>query len=750
LVVTTGLPRRAARIAGLAATVGASIGLANLALAEGPDASLEAFFGETHVHTSWSLDSYLGFGVRGGPKAFYDYARGGPVERAGGLTVQLRSPLDWAATTEHAEYLGAVQSALDPDSRLSGTLAGRSLKFGNRIDSMATYKLLAVTLVKGYPMRELMAPDVLDTYWKKLVEIADEYYEPGVFTTFAAYEWTSTPQTANLHRNIFFADSGAVPDKPFSAIDSDDPRDLWKWMDAQREEGNELLAIAHNPNLSNGRMFTTDADDRGRPIDRAWAEARMRNEPLVELKQVKGQSETTPFLSPNDEFANYEVFIWQLLGGTGAPRQHGSYVRQAYRDGLALGRHLGANPYKFGVVSGSDVHNVAIPYRQDDYFGVHGTVDDSPEERMHGGDLGMKNTWPTPAGLTAVWAEENTRAAIFAGMKRKETYSTSGVRIRVRLFAGWDFDSGLLEKRNWTADAYARGVPMGGELPPSKQSSANGGSRAPRFVVWATKDPDSANLDRVQIVKGWTRNGQTFERVFDVAWSGERTPDPHTGAVPSVGNTVDLSKGTYQNTIGATALQTVWVDPEFDPALDAFYYARVLEIPTPRWSTIEAVKLGMVPPSGAGFQPVVQERAWTSPIWHTADARDGNAEPAAVTVTGLTKKGAAALDEAQLRALLVGKTVTIRNTVTDKRFEILHGADGRRLITAVDGDTPDYEIIGDLAHSNQLLYTIERGRYVVQLAGSAIEATVYRLGDRYYAARSNEFGYANYEVLPGD
>lgn len=737
--------RRAARIALLSATLALSIGLARLAVAD-PDPSRDAFFGETHVHTSWSLDSYLGFGVtRGGPTAFYDYAKGKSVEHAGGFDVKLRTPLDWAATTEHAEYLGAVQSAVDPDSRLSGTLAGRSLRFGNRVDSMATYKLLAATLVKGYPIDELMAPDVLDTYWKKLVDIADDYYEPGVFTTFAAYEWTSTPQTANLHRNIFFADTGAVPEKPFSAIDSDDPRDLWKWMDAQRKAGNELLAIAHNPNLSNGRMFTTETDDRGRPIDRAWAEARMRNEPLVELKQVKGQSETTPVLSPNDEFAGYEVFTWQLLGATGVPRQHGSYIRQAYRDGLALGRQLGANPYKFGVVSGSDVHNVAVPYRQDDYFGVHGTVDDTAEERMHGGDLGMKNTWPTPAGLTAVWAEENTRPAIFAGMKRKETYSTSGVRIRVRLFAGWDFDPSLFEKRDWAADAYARGVPMGGDLPAS-----TGRAGAPRFAVWATKDPDSANLDRVQIVKGWTRNGQTFEKVFDVAWSGDRKPDARTGALPPVGNTVNLSKGTYRNSIGATELKTVWVDPEFDPALDAFYYARVLEIPTPRWSTIQAVKLGIVPPSGAGFQPVIQERAWTSPIWHTADTRARKAGATGLTVAELARKGATALDEKQLRDLLVGRTVTIHNTVADRRFEILHGADGRRLITAVDGDTPDYEIIGDLAHSNQLLYTIEDGRYVVHLAGTAIEATVYRLGDRYFAARNNEFGYANYEVVPGD
>lgn len=725
-----------ATLAALACCISGSV----YAKSPAPNPDRNAYFGETHVHTAWSLDSYLGFGVTlGGPEDFYRYSLGEPIQHPGGYKAKITTPLDWAATTEHAEYLGAVQSALDPNSALSKTKTGKLLKLGNELNSMDTYKLLTVTMLKHHPIEELMTPDVLGTYWKKLVDIADKYYQPGKFTTFAAYEWTSTPNTANLHRNIFFLNTKKVPDMPFSSINSDDPRELWKWMDAQRKAGNELLAISHNSNLSNGRMYTTDTDDRGRPIDKAWAETRLRNEPLAELKQVKGQSETTPALSPNDEFANYEVFTWQLLGAKGAPRNYGSYIRQAYRDGLAMGNQLGANPYKFGVVSGSDVHNNAVPYRQKNYFGVHGTVDDTAKKRMHGGELGMNNLWPSPAGLSAVWAEENTREAIFAAMKRKETYSTSGVRIKVRLFGGWEYDSAVLKQKGWVKTAYAKGASMGGDLSPKSK-------QAPRFIVWAMKDPDSGNLDRIQIIKGWSKNGQTFEKVFDVAWSGKRKPDPESGKVPPVGNTVDILKGTYQNTIGAVELKTVWTDPEFDPSLDAFYYARVLEIPTPRWSTLQAIKLGMVPPSGAGFQPIIQERAWTSPIWYTPDAEARKAVKPSITVAELTQKGATKLDEAQLKELIVGKTIQIHNTVTGQRFEILHGEDGRRLITAVNGQTPSHDVMGDIAHSSQLQYEIRDGQYIVDIAGTSIEANVYKLGDKYMAARSNEFGYANYEI----
>lgn len=714
--------------------------LAAPALALDHNAKRNPYFGEQHVHTSWSLDSFLAFGnTLSGPEEFYQYALGQTIEHgAGGFPVKITKPLDWAATTEHAEYLGAIMEAQNPDSPLAKTLLGKGLKFGSREFGPAVYKLLAAGLVKGRPIEELKSREVLAPIWKRLVDIADQYYRPGQFTTFAAYEWTSTPKTSNLHRNIFFRDTRHVPEIPFSAIDSDDPRELWKWMDAQRAAGNELLAISHNSNLSNGLMFPTEVDDKGRPIDRAWAESRMRNEPLAELKQVKGQSETTPGLSPNDEFAGYEVVSWQLLGSKADPRDYGGYIRQAYKDGVAMQHARGYNPYKFGVVSGSDSHSTAVPYRQKNFFGVHGARDDTLQERLSGKEtMGFNNLWASPAGLSVVWAEENTREAIFAALQRKETYATSGTRIVLRLFGGWEFGPDLLTQKDWVRAGYEKGVPMGGDLPPPK-------AKAPRFVVHAVKDPDSANLDRVQIVKGWTKHGQSFEKVYDVAWSGKRKPETATGKLPPVGSTVDISRATYKNTIGAVQLKAVWMDPEFDPGLDAFYYARVMEIPTPRWSTIQAAQLGRTPPDGVAA--TIQERAWCSPVWYTPDEAARKIAEPGVTVAELKQKGAVALDDAQLKSLIVGKTVDVRNTVTGRRFEILYGTDGRRLVTAVDGKTPDPEVMGELSHGAQLDYEIRGGHLLTEIAGMPFEVTVYRLGEKYFASRSNEFGFANYEV----
>jgi len=691
----------------------------------------KVYFGEQHVHTSWSFDAF-GFGdTLTGPEDFYRYAQGQPTPHPGGFTVKITKPLDWAAVTEHSEYMGMIQQASDPASplRKNAPFLAEALKLGTREDPMLAFKVLSVTIAKRHSVAELTDPAVVAPVWKRIVEIADEFNRPGKFTTFAAYEWSSTPGARNLHRNIFFLDTKKVPPVPFTAIDSEDPRALWAWMEDQRKAGNELLAVSHNANLSDGVMFPTEVDDKGRTIDRAWAETRMRNEPLTELKQVKGQSETTPGLSPNDEFADYEVFVWQLLGAgaKGPPREYGSYVRQAYKDGVALEQARGFNPYKFGVVGGSDSHVSVVPYRQENFFGVHGTVDDTPEKRVSGASvLGLNSLWVSPAGLSAVWAEENTREAIFSGLRRKETYTTSGVRIQLRFFGGWGLDATLLEQEDWPRAAYARGVPMGSDLPaPAAQ--------APSFAVSALKDPDSANLDRIQIVKGWSQSGQSFEQIYDVAWSGARRPDPSTGKLPPVGSSVDLAKGTYTNRIGGAELGSVWTDPDFDPSLDAFYYVRALEIPTPRWSTIQAVQLGRVPP--AGVAATIQERAWSSPIWYTptAEARKG-AKPG-VTLAELGRKGAVALDDAQLRELVVGKTLRVRNMVTGRVYEILYGTGGQRLVTAVDGKTPDLHSLAETFHGGQARYEIRDGRLTTQIAGTPFEVTVYRLGDRYLASR---------------
>ncbi len=707
------------------------------------NAERRVYFGEQHVHTSWSFDAFAFGDTLTGPEDFYRYALGNPTPHPGGYTVTITKPLDWGAVTEHSEYMGMIQEAMDPESplRKSAPFVAKALEVGVRADPLLAFKVLSVTIAKAHPVEEMTNPRVVAPVWRRIVEIANKYNQPGKFTTFAAYEWTSSPSSKNLHRNIFFLDAKKVPQAPFTSIDSDDPSELWKWMDSQRAAGNEVLAVSHNANLSDGLMFPTEVDDKGRPIDRTWAETRLRNEPLTEMKQVKGQSETTPGLSPNDEFANYEVFVWHILGSKGGPpREYGSYVRQAYRDGVALEQARGFNPYKFGVVSGSDSHVSVVPYRQENFFGVHGTVDDTPEKRIDGATvLGLNSLWIGPAGLSAVWAEENTREAIFAGMKRKETYSTSGVRIPLRFFGGWSYGAELVQQRDGVETAYAQGVSMGADLPAPR-------AKAPTFAVWALKDPDSANLDRVQIVKGWSRSGQSFERIYDVAWAGARKPDPVTGRVPPIGSTVDLAKGTYTNTIGAAQLETVWTDPDFDPSLDAFYYVRVLEIPTPRWSTIQAVKLGRVPPSGAGFGPTIQERAWSSPIWYTPSPDARKVAKPGVTVAGLEQQGAVALSDAQLKALVVGNTLRVRNIVTGQRFEVLYGTTGRRLVTAIDGKALDLSAAGELMHGAESQYEIRNGRLTTDVDGAPFEVSVYKLGDEYIAARSNEFGYANYAV----
>ena len=453
------------------------------------------------------------------------------------------------------------------------------------------------------------------------------------------------PNNMNLHRNIFFKDCRHVPQAPFSALDSEDPTDLWTWMDAQRKAGNELLAISHNANLSDGRMYPTDIDIHGRPIDRAYAEDRMRNEPLIEMKQVKGQSETHPLLSPNDEFANYEVFSL-LLGNPAGRIPHiiGSYARQALKDGLTLEDTKGFNPYKFGFGGGSDSHATGVPYRQNNFFGAHGIIDGTIEARMSGRLFaGIDPRLLTTGGLTGVWAEENTRESIFNAMQRKETFAVSGPQIKVRFFGGWQYSPGMAAQKDWVKTGYDNGVPMGGDLPPMPAFGPLGTPAAPTFILWAVKDPTSGNLDRIQIIKGWTKSGQSFEKVFDVAWAGDREPDKWTGRVPPIGSSVDVEKAAYTNNIGAVELKAVWADPEFDPSLYAFYYARVLEVPTPRWTTIQAAQLGIAPPDVTAA--TIQERAWSSPIWYAPTAEARKAAKASPTVDALKQQGATSLDD---------------------------------------------------------------------------------------------------------
>jgi len=699
-----------------------------------------AYFGELHIHSSWSVDAYVFGTQRLGPEEATKYAMGQPTIHPGGFKVQLKQPLDFTIVMDHSEYTGALAMADDPNSplRKNSPILADTLRFGTWANGMDLYKLLAVTLIKGTPIKTLQGPEVAGYAWKQIGIIADRHYKPGTFTTFPGWEWTSTPDYKNLHRIVLFKNPARVPSDEFSSLDSTDPADLWKWMDQQEAAGNDVMAISHNGNLSDGVLYPRRLAWSGTPIDRKYADTRMRHEPVAEITQVKGQSETTPYLSPGDEFANFNVFVWMLLGAKGTPTDYGSYMRLALRDGIAMQGALGYNPYKFGFVAASDSHSAVSAYRQDNYFGEHSTFDDTPQKRLSPiRHLNMDNRQVNPAGLAGVWAEENTRESIWDAVRRKETFATSGLRMKVRLFGGWQYHPAMVKAKDWVKTARAKGVPMGGDLPEKT-------SKAPSFIVWAERDPTGPNLDRIQIIKGWAKQGQSFEKVYDVAWAGARKLEPATGKLPQIGSTVDISKGAYKNTIGGSELIGVWTDPDFDPVLDAFYYARVLTIAVPRWTTIDAAKLGVTPPEMVPL--TVQERAWSSPIWYTPTADARKLASRGVTVDDLKQQGAAALTDAQLKTMIVGKTVRVHNVVTGHRFEILYGVNGQRLVTAMDGKPLDPAAMGDLMFDAETRYEIRGGHLITYLHGTPFEVTVYKIGDRYVASRSEEYGYANYEV----
>jgi len=712
------------------------------ALAQKKNPERDAYFGQTHLHTSWSLDAYILGNTLAGPDEAYKFATGQPIRHPAGYEVKISRPLDFQGVTDHSEYVGAIQQANTPGTALNKLPIAERLRVKSQADAMKVFQWLAASIAKNEPVKELTDPAVAGSVWKENIAIADKYNKPGKFTAFCSYEWTSMPNAQNMHRNIFFKDCGKVPVVPFSALDSDHPSDLWTWMDGQRKAGNESLAISHNANLSNGLMFPLEVGTKGRPIDAAWAQQRMDNEPLTEIKQVKGTSETHPALSPNDEFAGYEIMSFLIGIDNSFSKLYGSYAREAWQNGLAMQSSRGYNPYKFGVVGAGDSHNTAAPYTQSNFFGAHAGIDPTPEVRLSGKNAsGMDVLKTGPSGLAGVWAEENTRESLFEAMRRKEVFGTSGVRIRVRLFGGWEFGRETPMQKDWVKTGYAKGVPMGGDLPAPK-------GKAPSFMVWALKDPEDGNLDRIQIIKGWTKSGQIFEKVYDVAWSGKRKPDPATGKVPAVGNTVNVTNASYTNTIGAVELKTVWTDPEFDPSLHAFYYARVLQIPTPRWSTHDAKKLGILPPSDA--PATLQERAWSTPIWYTPTPEAARGAQSGATVADLTQRGAVALNDTQLKDLVVGKTLKVRNTVTRQQFDILYGLDGRRVITEGDGKAPKPAQLAEALHpgvsGSSATYAIRNGRIVTTIETTPFEIAVYKVGDKYMAARSNEFGFANYEV----
>jgi len=578
------------------------------AVAENP--LRDAYFGNLHIHTSYSFDGFTN-GCPTTPADAYRWAQGEAIPGGGGgPDLQIKVPLDWYAVSDHAEYMGVFKRMANPEDPLSKLPIAADITSKDQSVAFAAFAKVLEGMNKGIADPDLNKPEINKSVWKEIVETADKYNKPGTFTTFPAFEWTSAPNNRNLHRVVLFESSTNVPELPFSTLDSDKPEELWKYMDQARSNGAKLLAVPHNGNASDGMMFDAN-DSYGNPIDAAYSASRMKNEPLYEISQIKGTSEAHPSLSPNDEFAGFEIWDYTLSAITERPtKRQGSYVRQALRDGIVMESEGKGNPFKYGFIGDSDTHNSAASVEEDNYTGKF-AFENNAEHRLNGPEGFEESNKQqvrefSSGGLAGVWAVSNTREAIFDAMVRKETFATSGPRMKVRFFAGYNFTSDALSNPEWLKSAYENGTPMGGTL---SKSDGN----APTFIIEAVKETDGANLDRIQVIKGYVKDGKSYEKIYNVALSDNRVPDSK-GMVAPVGNTVDPKTATYTNDIGAPALSVVWTDPEFDAALNAFYYVRVLQIPTPRWSTYDAMKLGIEPRKDLPVS--IQERAWTSPIWY--------------------------------------------------------------------------------------------------------------------------------------
>jgi hypothetical protein len=587
-------------------------------------------WGDSHLHTSMSLDAG-GFGNRLGLRDAYRFARGEEVIASSGQPVRLSRPLDWLVITDHSDGMGFVTDVLAASPLVTkyeqGARWSRGMRAGGQEAVDATLNLIQ-TFSQAKINPELMAnyspgSRRYATLWDDVINAAEEFNDPGEFTALIGFEWTSLVKGGNLHRNVIFRDNGdrarqVVPFTTFPPMGSTDPLDLYKYLaDYEAKTNGSILALAHNGNLSNGIMFPVDAQYTGRKLDAFYVEQRAKWERMYEITQIKGDGEAHPYLSPEDEFADYGTWDLGNLDLSEAKTEDMlafEYAREALKNGLALEKKLGTNPYKFGFSGATDSHTSLATAEEENFFGKHAGYEPSPERLTHPfmkNENGELFSWQqVSSGLTAVWAHENTRASIFDAMDRKEVYATTGPRMIVRFFGGWNFTAADMNSREPAFRGYGKGVPMGADLPPPPE-----GATAPGFMVYALRDPIGANLDRIQIVKGWLDSqGQTQEKVYDVAWSGGRQPGAD-GKLPAVGNTVDVASATWTNTIGASELATVWKDPDFDPTESAFYYTRVLEIPTPPWYVYDAFRFGTDIPADAPTSQ--QERAYTSPIWYT-------------------------------------------------------------------------------------------------------------------------------------
>jgi hypothetical protein len=592
------------------------------------------YFGDTHHHTMNSGDAFAG-GNRLGPEEAYRLARGEEVVTSTGIAAKMGRPLDFLVISDHAEGLGLMAQVYDGNPAFTADPQakrwGEMMKAGGAEAANAAGEIVSAQANNKLPPMfkdpKVVGP-IMKSVWEKYTALAEKYNEPGRFTAMIGYEWTSVPKGNNLHRNILFRDGKARADQvfPFSSWNSEDPEKLWAWMESyEKKTGGRLLAIPHNANLSNGRMFELTTFTGG-PLTREYAQQRQRWEPLQEIVQTKGASESHPLISPNDEFlADFGMAGWEYGNLTleDSPLTKAmmptNYTRQGLMRGLEQQGRLRVNPFKFGVIGSSDVHNSLSFMEEDNYFGKMVIQEPSPERWEHKskvsswdaklGPIRTRYTWHyMAAGYAAVWATENTREALWDAMQRKEVYGTSGTRMIVRFFGGYEFTAADARSRMPAEAGYAKGVPMGGDL-----AKAPAG-KAPTFLVAALKDPIGANLDRIQIVKAWVDgSGKAQEKIYNVAWSGNRKPGKD-GKLPPVGDTVDVPAATWTNTIGASELAAVWKDPDFKADQRALYYARVIEIPTPRWTAYDQVRFGVK--MGKEVPMKHQERAWTSPIWY--------------------------------------------------------------------------------------------------------------------------------------
>ncbi len=583
-----------------------------------------AYFGDLHVHTRNSFDAYI-FATRRTPDDAYRFAKGEVIPHDAGYEIQLDGPpLDFLAVTDHGEYLGVIPFMDDPNHPLSKTMTAQAAFGDDASASAETFQNIGISFVIGQPIEEIRDQEHMNQIWAQTINAAERHNDPGTFTTFAGYEFTAMTivsqeagAAANLHRNVIFRD--AAPDQVFSTLDSTNPEDLWAWMDGQREAGIDVLAIPHNSNSSNGEMFALQTYD-GAPLTEDYAVTRLRNEPIVEMTQIKGTSETHPSLSPNDEWANFEQYDYFIGSSAKSTVNEGDFVRPSLARGLALAESLGANPYEFGFIGSSDTHIAAATLREDTHWGKFPTDGANPQSRSSVPPEGYTDWADVPnatdrriltgakfsaSGLVGVWAESNTRDDLFDGMRNRETFGTSGPRMKVRLFAG-DYDASILDAADLLDQAYANGVPMGGNLVASE-------GEAPSLLAWAVQDPLSAPLQRLQVIKVWAEDGAAREAVYDVACSDGSAPDPQTHRCADNGASVDISTCATEPGTGSGELKAVWQDPSYDPDQVSAYYVRVLENPTCRWSTWDAVRAGT--PPNPNLPTTLQERAWSSPIW---------------------------------------------------------------------------------------------------------------------------------------